>query len=512
MNLGELAGRPVIIGSGIAGLMTALDLAPEPVVLVTKAALGAQSSSALAQGGLAAAVGADDDPALHLADTLTAGDGLSDREAARLTIEAAPAAIETLRHLGVRFDETADGGLRLGLEAAHSRRRIVHACGDGSGREIIRALSQAVRETPSIAVLENVEVRRLIVADGAVHGVVAYGAGGATVLPTNRVVIATGGIGGLFEDSTNPPACWGQGLILAAHAGAELADLEFIQYHPTALDSPHRPMRLVSEAVRGEGAVLVDETGTRFMAGVAGADLAPRDVVARAVAAHLKNGHRVFLDARQSIGVAFSKRFPAIAASCHEAGVDPAREAIPVRPAVHYHMGGIAVDCEGRSTVRGLWACGEAASSGLHGANRLASNSLIEGAIFARIVAQSILSQPARTLRTFHLPASLAIEPHSNPAAVRSVLSKALGVVRNGDELRSAIAHLSPLASSNDAATLALMLTVAALRRQESRGAHFRADFPHQASVARHSRLTLQGAIAAARDIAPAPLPQMQSA
>jgi L-aspartate oxidase len=371
-------------------------------------------------------------------------------------------------------------------------------------------LVEAVRKTPSVIVLEHVEVRRLIVTDGAMAGLVACGAGGAMFLRTNQVVIATGGIGGLFEDSTNPPACWGQGLLLAAHAGAELADLEFIQFHPTALDSPHRPMRLVSEAVRGEGAVLVDETGTRFMARIDGAELAPRDVVARAVAAHLKKGHRVFLDARQCIGAAFSKRFPAIAASCHEAGVDPTREAIPVRPAVHYHMGGIAVDCQGRSTVPGLWACGEAASSGLHGANRLASNSLVEAAVFARLVAQSVLNEPTRAIRPTHLP--VPSQWHSDPAAVRSILSGSLGVVRHGDELRNAIARLSPLASSNDAATLALMLAVAALKRQESRGAHFRSDFPHQAPVARHSRLTLHGAIAAARDIASAPLPQMQSA
>src|SRR4051794_8173347 len=350
-NISALANRPVIIGGGAAGLMTALQLAPEPVLVVSKAPLGAEASSLWAQGGLAAAMGADDDPALHLADTLTAGAGLCDEAAARRIVHAAPAAVEHLAQLGVAFDQRPDGSWWLGLEAAHSRNRIVHATGDGTGREIMRALIAAVRRCPSITLLEGVEARRLIVEDNAVKGVLAVNAGGPLVIDTGRVVIATGGIGGLFLDSTNPAGCFGQGLALAARAGALLSDLEFIQFHPTAFDGPSRPMPLVTEAVRGDGAILIDDTGQRFMADQPGAELAPRDIVARAVWRRRAEGHRVFLDARKHPGAEFAQRYPVISAFCKMAGIDPATDPIPVRPAVHYHMGGISVDIEGRSTI-----------------------------------------------------------------------------------------------------------------------------------------------------------------
>lgn len=315
---------PVIVGGGVAGLLTALHLAPMPVVVLVKAPLQTEASSVWAQGGVAAAVGPDDDPALHLADTLRAGDGLCDEAVARRIIAAGPAAIETLLRYGVRFDRDAAGALRLGLEAAHARRRIVHATGDGTGREIMRGLVAAVRETPSITVLEGFEVRRLLVADGGVSGVLAASAAGAVLLPTSRVVLATGGVGGLFLHTTNPPGSFGQGLALAARAGAALADMEFVQFHSTALDVGGHPLMLVSEAVRGEGATLIDDTGERFMSGVPDGELAPRDVVARAVWRRLGEGHRVFLDARASLGASFARRFPVITAACAAAGIDPA--------------------------------------------------------------------------------------------------------------------------------------------------------------------------------------------
>ena len=258
----------------------------------------------------------------------------------------------------------------------------MHAGGDGAGRELMRALVAAARATPSIEILEGFEARRLIVDENAVRGVLAVGPAGPALFPASRIVIATGGIGGLFEESTNPLGSFGQGVALAARAGAALADMEFVQFHPTALDVAQRPMPLVSEAVRGAGATLIDETGERFMAGTPGAELAPRDIVARAIWRRRAQGHRVFLDARAAIGRSFAQRFPIIWAACRRAGVDPAREPIPVRPAQHYHMGGVAVDAEGRSSVEGLWVCGEAACTGLHGANRLASNSLTEAAVF----------------------------------------------------------------------------------------------------------------------------------
>ncbi|WP_163264514.1 L-aspartate oxidase [Chelativorans alearense] len=506
IDVHDLGGRPVIVGAGIAGLMTALHLAPEPVVILSKARLGEEASSAWAQGGLAASLGPDDSSDLHLADTLAAGDGLCDAQIAETVVRSAPAAVEALAGFGVRFDKAADGTLLFGLEAAHRRRRIVHAGGDVTGREIMRALISAVRRTPSITVLEGIEARQLLVDDGAVSGVLGVGSSGPVLLATGRVVIATGGIGGLFHDTTNPCGAFGQGLALAARAGADLADLEFVQFHPTALDGPDRPMLLVSEAVRGEGAILIDETGRRFLEAVPGAELASRDVVARAVTAHLAKGHRVFLDAREKPGAAFAARFPAIAAACHARGIDPLREPIPVRPAAHYHMGGIAADIDGRSSVPGLWACGEVACTGLHGANRLASNSLTEATVFSRRVAESV---GGAAMRSPPLPVSVPVPCAADPATPRSVVSRVLGAVRDGEALLDAIPLLLSLADregpASDPAAVALMITVSALMRKESRGTHFRSDYPCRGERARHTRLTLDQAFGAGRDLTPEP-------
>jgi L-aspartate oxidase len=500
-----LRGRPVIIGAGIAGLMTALELAPRPVILLSKASLGAEGSTLWAQGGMAAAVGDDDSPALHAADTVAAGDGLTDLKVAEQFARAAPEAIARLVRLGVRFDRLGEEGYALGLEAAHSRARIVHADGDGTGRELMRALIARAGVTPSIEILEGFEARGLAVEDNSVRGLLAVGPAGPVTFATDKVVIATGGIGGLFDDSTNPLGNFGQGLAMAAHAGAILADMEFVQFHPTALDVAARPMPLVSEAVRGEGALLTDETGERFLSQTPGAELAPRDVVARAIWRRRATGKRIFLDARGSIGDRFSRRFPAIAAACRAGGVDPARELIPVRPAQHYHMGGIAVDRQGRSSVVGLWACGEAACTGLHGSNRLASNSLTEAAVLAAAIARSVgdattsaVSPPRRFGRTSPAPV---------PAAVRPILSRAAGVLRDGQTLRAGVGPLVALARSEspaaEPASVALMIVVAALRREHSVGAHCRVDFPSQPDALIHSRLALDEAFAHAEAIAP---------
>ncbi len=479
----DLAGCPVIVGGGLAGLMTALRLAPQPVILLAKVPLTEGAASAWAQGGIAAAVGEDDRPSLHAADTLAAGDGLTDPSVASRIAAAAPAAIIELERRGVVFDRDPAGRLALGLEAAHARRRIVHVAGDGSGAAIMRALVAAVRATPSITVIEGLEARRLLVDDRGVAGVLAAGPSDACLLPSRRVVLATGGLGGLYAHTTNPLGAIGQGLALAARAGATLADMEFVQFHPTALDVGLDPMPLVSEAVRGEGAVLVDETGARFVAahdqkGGRG-ELEPRDVVSRAVAAHIAAGHRVFLDARGSLGAGFAEHFPGITARCRAAGIDPVRQPIPVRPAVHYHMGGIVVDAEGRSTVEGLWACGEVAATGLHGANRLASNSLLEAVVMAGAVAMSITGTQTASLPP---PRPIALPAAPRADSLRGLVSETLGVVRDRAGLERAVDRLQLPAFTGGAAAdpslVALMIATAALAREESRGGHWRADFP----------------------------------
>ncbi len=487
--------HPVVVGAGVAGLSAALRLAEHgPVTVLCSSDLGQQAASAWAQGGVAAAVGADDSVALHAEDTLVAGDGLCAPEATAEIIRHGPRAIERLIELGARFDRTAEGALKLGLEAAHSRRRIVHAQGDGTGREVLRTLIDAVRVTPAITVLSGCEARRLLIdAQGAVAGVLAADlAGRPATLRTRAVVLATGGLGGLYAHTTNPAGAVGGGLAMAARAGAVLSDMEFVQFHPTALDVGLDPMPLVSEAVRGEGGWLVNDRGERFMADHARAELEPRDVVARAVWAELTAGRRVFLDARAAIGSRFATAFPAIYASCRAAGIDPSRATIPIRPAAHYHMGGVAVDARGRSSVDGLWVCGEAASTGLHGANRLASNSLLEAAVCGEVVAADVAGReygPARDV------APVALPPRAAPKAVRGLLDRHAGVLRNADGLVTALNALEPLSRSEgqaaDAALVGMFIVRGALDRRESRGGHFRTDFPHRLGDARSSRLTL---------------------
>jgi L-aspartate oxidase len=485
----DLNGRAVVIGAGLAGLSTALRLAEhEPVVVVTAAPLGEQAASAWAQGGVAAAIGRDDAPALHSRDTLAAGDGLCAPEAVEAIVQAGPEAIEGLMRVGARFDRRADGALKLGLEAAHSRRRIVHAAGDGTGREILRAVIAAVRLQPRITVMEGVDVRRLrLNAHGGVAGVLAAGPDGAPLtLLSSRVVLATGGLGALYEHTTNPTLAMGQGLAMAARAGAALADMEFVQFHPTALDVGLDPMPLVSEAVRGEGAILINDRGERFMADTPLAELASRDVVARAVWAQIAAGRRVALDARQALGGRFATAFPQVTAACLAAGVDPCVTPIPIRPAAHYHMGGLAVDGRGRTTVEGLWACGEVACTGLHGANRLASNSLLEAAVCGAAVAQDLAGQTTPLARPDGRGERLP--PRPNAGSVRPILETHAGVLRTREGLTTAVDALTPMAqganADADPALVALFIAMGALARTESRGGHCRTDFPDRAPVA----------------------------
>ncbi len=528
MNASSLAReRVIIIGGGVAGLATALRLAPMPVTLLVHAPLGTEASTPWAQGGIAAALGADDAPALHAADTLTAGAGLTDLSVATRVATAAADCIAHLVELGTPFDRDAEGRLALGLEAAHSRRRIVHAGGDGTGRVVMETLIRAVRAAPSIEVLEGVRATGLVVEDGAVvavKGLRTGSHGNAPVfLPARAVVLATGGLGALYSYTTNPLGSTGSGLALAARAGAVLRDMEFVQFHPTAIAIGKDPMPLASEALRGEGAILVNERGERFMADIPGAELAPRDVVARAVWREIARGGQAYLDTRTTLGDSIGRRFPSVTALCRQAGLDPATEAIPVRPAAHYHMGGVLVDGRGRSSVAGLWACGEVASTGLHGANRLASNSLLEALAYACWIATDISGVAAgRPARPVAMAANLALSAAdarrdaAQLADIRTLMTQTTGVMRDANSLRDAIAKLELLAltasnaayytRSTEAALVGLLIAVAARERLESRGAHCRRDYPAALpEPASHTLMTLAEARALVAGVKNAP-------
>jgi len=477
-----LWGRPVVIGGGVAGAVAALTLSPRPCVLVDPVPVGHEAASRWAQGGLAAAVGPDDSAALQAEDTLAAGAGLSDPDVALRIATEGPATVAALEGFGVRFDRAADGGFSLGLEAAHSRRRILHVR-DATGSAIVEALGARILATPSVQVLTAAALSLVTAEDGRIAGVVVRQGGTTALIPTSAVVLATGGVGGLWRATTNPVGARGAGLALAARAGAMLSDLEFMQFHPTALAVGADPMPLVSEAVRGEGAVLVDADGNRFMTGTPGGDLAPRDVVARAVFAEwAKEGGRAALDVRHFAPGTFARRFPNINRVLGDYGIDPERTPIPVRPAAHYHMGGVGVDAVGRSTVEGLWACGEVACTGLHGANRLASNSLLEAAVCGRLAAEDIGGRSAEAAaapvedRDPARPDSAAIN------TIRDVMNRDVGVVRDAAGLSRAVSRLEALrhetkgSAAEDAASVALLIALAAERRKESRGGHFRSD------------------------------------
>ncbi|HKY01175.1 MAG TPA: L-aspartate oxidase [Burkholderiales bacterium] len=475
--------RVIVVGAGIAGLATALRLAPLPVTLLVKAPLGTEASTPWAHGGIAAAMGNEDAPEFHAADTIKAGAFHCDEEIVASVTAEAPACIEDLIRHGVKFDRDAQDALSLGLEAAHSQRRIVHAGGDATGLQVVNALIKAAKASPSIEILDDVIVTELVLEEEGVRGVKGLRAGTPFYMPARAVVLATGGAGGLYANTTNPIGSIGSGFVLAARAGAVLRDVEFVQFHPTAMAVGRDPMPLATEALRGEGAVLVNSRGDRFMADVPGQELAPRDVVARAIWAEIERGQDVYLDARAKVGARFPHRFPAVYALCQNAGIDPLKQPIPVRPAAHYHMGGIAVDQNGRTSVPGLWACGEVAATGLHGANRLASNSLLEGAAFARWIAVDIAAtEVPRTARLQSVDSDFIprVAGGAEVQHLRDLMTRNVGVTRDEASLTEAIHELSDVAFGRsavaDRALAGLFIAVAANMRTESRGAHFRRD------------------------------------
>ncbi|MBC2875667.1 MULTISPECIES: L-aspartate oxidase [Streptomyces] len=499
----------VVIGSGVAGLTVALRCAAAGarVAVVTKARLDA-GSTRWAQGGIAAALGEGDTPAQHLDDTLVAGVGLCDEEAVRTLVTEGPDAVRRLMATGARFDaDPATGEVLLGREGGHHRNRIVHAGGDATGAEVSRALVEAVRAA-DVRIIEHALVLDLLKdADGRAAGVSLHVMGegqhdGVGAVRARAVVLATGGMGQVFAATTNPAVSTGDGVALALRAGAEVSDLEFVQFHPTVLwlgPDAEGQQPLVSEAVRGEGAHLIDADGVRFMVGQHElAELAPRDVVAKGILRRMREtgAEHMYLDGRHFGAAMWAERFPTILAACRAHGIDPVTEPVPVAPAAHYASGGVRTDPHGRTTVPGLYACGEVACTGVHGANRLASNSLLEGLVYAERIAAAVAADPAVPGEpvTADGPADPLVAPEDRHT-IQRIMTRGAGVLRSADSLAEAADRLDavhraahtdgksaePGTEAWEATNLLLVaraLTAAALRREETRGSHWREDRP----------------------------------
>ncbi len=509
----RLHRRAVVVGSGIAGLTAALELGD--CAVVTKTRLG-EGASRWAQGGIAAALGPDDDPARHAADTLAVAGGLADAEVVARLTAGAPDRIAWLQQLGASFDTERDGrggGLALGREAGHARRRIVRAHGDATGAAVMRALVAAVKARPDVEVVQDTAVIDLLRAGERVVGVLTVDASGRRrALLAPAVVLATGGIGRVYAHTTNPVEATGDGLAMATRAGAVVRDPEFVQFPPTVLDVDRDPRPLLTEALRGEGATLVDVDGRRYLLDVhPDAELAPRDVVARANWQALRRGP-IHLDARV-IGERFPERFPTVFDAAQQAGLDPRVDLLPVTPSQHYHMGGVRGDLAGRTSLPGLYVCGEVASTGLHGANRLASNSLVEGLVGGAQVAWAVRAEAVPVVTRDLEVAAGAGEVVGGPAAdggvadggvadgavaaLRRTMWQAAGLVRDEAGLRAGLdelARLEPVLRTDltgrNLAVVADLVLTAALERRESRGGHTRADHPEQApGPPRHTEL-----------------------
>jgi L-aspartate oxidase len=489
----------VVVGGGVAGLAAVLTAAPRARVLVVSKGSTDDGCTAAAQGGIAAAVGPDDSPELHFEDTMAAGRGLCDERAVRQMVEEAPARVAQLADWGVAFDRNADGVVDLHREAAHSRARVLHARGDATGAAIEAALLQRLHESGA-TVLQDQVVTGLVLHGGGCAGVELCdpASGERARVTAGAVILATGGASALWRHTTNPAGATGDGIALAYEAGADIADVEFIQFHPTVLALAGAPAFLISEAVRGEGGLVVDADGRRFLQDAdPRGELAPRDIVARSIWEEMarSGSASVFLDCR-GVGARLAERFPTITATCRSHGVDPVEQPIPIAPAAHYTIGGVVTDLDGATTVPGLYACGEVARTGVHGANRLASNSLLEGLVFGRRAALAAVAGLAgrRTGSVTELPA-VAVETRLADLAaeqeLRELMWSACGISRTGPALTAAGAVIAQMGEEGEegmawlalrrgrlARTAARLIVEAALYREESRGAHHRGDFP----------------------------------
>ncbi len=508
----------LIVGSGVAGLRAAIGLADAGGVLVLTKAAPTESNTGYAQGGIAAAMGDDDSPALHASDTIRAGDGLCDEAAVRVVTEEGPRYVGELLAWGAQFDRQADGRPALGREAAHSVRRVLHA-GDATGREIGRVLWEQVAGLPPVRTIDHAFVTDLVVDAGRVLGAAFIDRdGNRREVRAGATLLATGGAGQTFRETTNPVVATGDGIALAYHAGARVADLEFVQFHPTALDLAGAPRFLISEALRGEGARLVNHRGDAFMTRLhPDGDLAPRDVVARGIALEAeRTGAPVCLTLAHLDAAFVVRRFPTIAAMCQRVGLDLARDPIPVGPAAHYIMGGVDTDEWGRTSLPGLYAAGEVACTGVHGANRLASNSLLEGLVFGARASEAMQQAPrAAVLKADRVMADRVMADGSGlmahgqgnashgrlaishqPSAmsdIRDLMWRRAGLFRTREGLTEAVRSLDGVAVADptdadgyrfrNILTIARLIAGAALRREESRGGHFRQDFPNRDDI-----------------------------
>ncbi len=490
----------IIIGGGLAGLFCALKLAPRPVTVLSAAPIGKGASSSWAQAGIAAAIMPGDTVEKHVEDTILAGAGLVDEGIARLMAGEASDRIHDLLEYGVPFDRDLQGKLTASREAAHSESRVVGVQGDRAGRAIMEALVAAARNTPSIRVMENFIAEELAMDGKKTVGIYARPETGASphrlFLKANAIVMATGGSGHLFKVTTNPSQARGGGIGIAARAGAIIADAEFVQFHPTAFNVGKDPAPLATEALRGEGCLLVNDAGERFMTKVHPlAELAPRDVVAKAIFDELEGGRGAWLDAREAVHDMASE-FPTVFGYCREAGIDPSKDLIPVTPAAHYHMGGILTDADGRTSLDGLYACGESSSTGAHGANRLASNSLLEAVVFAGRIAANLLEHyPVASTSPIEevSPALETVDTDPDKfAKLRTILSQRVGVSRNSKGLKQALAEIVELDTDNrltrfaNCLATAKLIALGALLREESRGGHRRSDFTEQSGEFAH--------------------------
>ena len=488
----------VIVGGGVAGLTTALNLAPRKVCIITKSTLGVNTSSMWAQGGIAAAVGINDSVKSHIEDTVATAKGLADENVIVKVVNEAKNIINDLESFGVNFDKNDDGSFDLGLEAAHSSNRIVRSKGDSSGIEIMRGLIEKVNDCNNITVLENVSIDSVMSENNTIHGVIGRLAqdnipDNHVIIECSNVVLATGGLGGIFANTTNPRSSYGEGIALAAQAGAVLTDMEFIQFHPTGLDFGLDPTPLATEAIRGDGAYLVNQNEERFMLGVHPEnELAPRDLVAQNLFKQIEQGNSVFLDCRK-VSSEFETKYPQVASYCQAAGLNPKKDLLPILPVAHYHIGGVKTDLEGKTSIEGLWCCGEVAATGIHGANRLASNSLLESMVFGRIVAKNINSLPIKRVNKIN-PDFIRMHKEKTKNRIRakkyiwqlrSSMMRNIGIVRNHSSIVRGLHDILKIereskglsAKLNDMILVSKFIIIGAYLRKESRGCHLRSDY-----------------------------------